>query len=224
MGCVAPVYCPREAAHTVLHQVVAEHLEAVLGAVAEAGDGAGLPQFVEREFRAFLRCGRFEAGVGRFQCEGCARASTWCRVRVQGGGECPSCGGRGMTERAAHLVDAVLPWVPARQWVLMVPYRLRYQMAWNHGLSRAVLGVYTRALGDDYARGARARHCRWADGHGHGAAARGWGVEHECPFSHPRAGRVKVALTRATRRRRPAVPGVVPMADASLRRRDRART
>jgi Putative transposase len=62
-----------------------------------------------------------------------------------------------MTERAAHLVDAVLPWVPVRQWVLTVPYRLRYQMAWNHGLSRAVLGVYTRALGDVYARGARAR-------------------------------------------------------------------
>ena len=61
-----------------------------------------------------------------------------------------------MTERAAHLVDAVLPWVPVRQWVLTVPYRLRYQMAWNHGLSRAVLRVYTRVLRDVYARGARA--------------------------------------------------------------------
>ncbi len=60
-----------------------------------------------------------------------------------------------MTERAAHLVDAVVPWVPVRQWVLTVPYRLRYQMAWNHGLSRAVLRVYTRVLLDVYARGAR---------------------------------------------------------------------
>jgi hypothetical protein len=51
-----------------------------------------------------------------------------------------------MTERAAHLVDAVLPWVLVRQWVLTAPYRLRYQMAWNHGLSRAVLRVYTRVL------------------------------------------------------------------------------
>src|SRR5437870_13835267 len=54
MGCVAPVYRPRDAEHTVLHQVIAEHLEAFLGAVTEAGDGAGLPQFVEREFREFL--------------------------------------------------------------------------------------------------------------------------------------------------------------------------
>ena len=41
------VYRPRDTAHTVLHQVIAEHLEAFLRAVAEAGDGAGLPQFVE---------------------------------------------------------------------------------------------------------------------------------------------------------------------------------
>jgi len=36
-----------------------------------------------------------------------------------------------MTERAAHLVDAVLPWVLVRQWVLTAPYRLRYQIALN---------------------------------------------------------------------------------------------
>jgi hypothetical protein len=29
-------------------------------------------------------------------------------------------------ERAAHLIDAVLPDVPVRQWVLTLPLRLRY--------------------------------------------------------------------------------------------------
>jgi hypothetical protein len=62
-----------------------------------------------------------------------------------------------MTVRVAHRVDALLPWVPVRQWVLTVPYRLRYRLAWNHGLSRAVLRVYTRVLLDVYARGAPAR-------------------------------------------------------------------
>jgi hypothetical protein len=33
-----------------------------------------------------------------------------------------------MTDRAAHLVDEVLPQV-VRQWVQTTPYRLRYQMA-----------------------------------------------------------------------------------------------
>jgi len=63
MGCVAPLYRPRDAEHIVLHQVIAEHLEALLCAAAEAGDGAGLPPFVEREFREFLMCGVFEHGV-----------------------------------------------------------------------------------------------------------------------------------------------------------------
>ena len=45
------VYRPRDAEHTVLHQVIALHLEAFLEAVAEAGNGAGLPHLVEREFR-----------------------------------------------------------------------------------------------------------------------------------------------------------------------------
>jgi hypothetical protein len=150
------VYRPRDAEHTVLHQVIAEHLEAFLRAAAEAGDGAGLPQFVEREFREFLTCGVSEHGVVRFRCEGCAREHL-LPFSCKGRAWCPSCGGRRMTERAAHLVDAVLPWVPVRQWVLTVPYRLRYQMAWSHGLSRAVLRVFTRVLLGVYVRGARER-------------------------------------------------------------------
>src|SRR5437879_2821614 len=61
-------------------------------------------------------------------------------------GFCPSCGGRRMAELAAHLVDAVLPYVPVRQWVLTLPHRLRYLLAWNHKLCRAVLGVIVRAV------------------------------------------------------------------------------
>jgi len=47
----------------------------------------------------------------------------------KGRGFCPSCGGRRLTERAAHLVDHVLPRVPVRQWVLSLPFELRYQLA-----------------------------------------------------------------------------------------------
>ena len=47
----------------------------------------------------------------------------------KGRGFCPSCGGRRMAERAAHLVDHVFPPVPVRQWVLSLPHRLRYVLA-----------------------------------------------------------------------------------------------
>lgn len=59
-----------------------------------------------------------------------------------------------MTAHAAHLVEAVLPRVPVRQWVLTLPYRLRYRLAWDHSLTRAVLGVCTRVLQDFYIRSA----------------------------------------------------------------------
>jgi hypothetical protein len=73
-----------------------------------------------------------------------------------------------MAERAAHLVDHVFPDVPVRQWVLSLPYRLRYQLAWDHDLCRAVVGVLVRAvLG--FLR-ARARDDGEADGRG-GAVA-----------------------------------------------------
>jgi Putative transposase len=36
--------------------------------------------------------------------------------------------------------------VPVRQWVLNLPYRLRYVLAWDHGLARAVLAVSVRVL------------------------------------------------------------------------------
>ncbi|MFQ5830721.1 MAG: transposase zinc-binding domain-containing protein, partial [Candidatus Methylomirabilia bacterium] len=143
----------------MLHQVVREHLEAFLRTAAAAGEGVGLPQFVEREFREFLTCGVFEDGFARFRCDGCA-VERLVPFSCKGRGFCPSCGGRRMTERAAHLVDEVLPRVPVRQWVLTVPYRLRYLMAWDHGLSRAVLGVYARVLLAVYARGARERGIR----------------------------------------------------------------
>ena len=54
----------------MLHQVIAEHLKVFLRAVAETGDGAGLPQFVEREFREFLTCGVFETGRGAVSVRG----------------------------------------------------------------------------------------------------------------------------------------------------------
>ena len=60
-----------------------------------------------------------------------------------------------MAERAAYVVDEVLPRVPVRQWVLTLPYRLRYRLAWDHALCRAVLGVYARGLLAFYARTAR---------------------------------------------------------------------
>jgi hypothetical protein len=60
-----------------------------------------------------------------------------------------------MAERAAHLVDHVLPAVPIRQWVLSLPFRLRYVLAFDHALCRRVLAIHVRVLRAFYRRRAR---------------------------------------------------------------------
>lgn len=150
-GCVIamPVrvgdYRPRDAEHTVLYRVIDEHLDVFLETARRHADGARLPTFVEQEFRDFLTCGVLAHGFARLRCADCA-LERLVPFSCKGRGFCPSCGGRRMTESAARLVDAVLPRVPVRQWVLSLPYWLRYLLAWDHALARAVLGVHVRVL------------------------------------------------------------------------------
>src|SRR5207302_794840 len=62
---MAAGYAPRTADATVLHRVVREHLDAFLAAAAARTDGAGVPPFIEREFREFLGCGVYSRGFAR---------------------------------------------------------------------------------------------------------------------------------------------------------------
>src|SRR6266851_4498027 len=147
-------YRPRDAEHAVLYRVIAEHLEAFLETAKRHADGSPLPGFVEQEFRDFLTCGVLAHGFARLRCADCA-VERLVPFSCKGRGFCPSCGGRRMTECAARLVDEVLPRVPVRQWVLSLPYRLRYLLAWDHALARAVLGVFARMLPGFQCRRAR---------------------------------------------------------------------
>jgi hypothetical protein len=116
-------YEPRHPAQSVLHQIVVEHLETLRAQAASLRDGEGLPRFVEQEFRDFLTCGCLAGGFARFHCDA-GGEDRLVPFSCKGRGFCPSCGGRRMAERAAHLVNHVFPDVPVRQWVLSLPYRL----------------------------------------------------------------------------------------------------
>ena len=92
-----------------------------------------------------------------------------------------------MTERAARLVDGVLPHVPVRQWVLSLPHRLRYRLPWDHHLCRTVLGVFIRALLEFYRRQVR----QYGVGNGHTGTLTviqrfGGGLNLNIHFPHPR--------------------------------------
>ncbi len=86
-----------------------EHLAEV-----RAHDGRGLPRYVEKELRAYLKCGILAHGFLRASCRSCGEelvVAFSCKRR----GVCPSCNARRMRSTAAHLVDSVLPDVPVRQ-------------------------------------------------------------------------------------------------------------
>lgn len=61
--------------------------------------------------RGMSRGGCLAAGFARFRCAA-RRHDQLVAFSRKGRGFCPSCGGRRMTERAAHLVDYVFPDVP----------------------------------------------------------------------------------------------------------------
>ena len=51
-----------------------------------------------------------------------------------------------MADTAAHLADRVIPLVPVRQWVLSLPYGLRYRLAYDADMVTAVLKLFIRAV------------------------------------------------------------------------------
>ena len=137
-------YERRRPEETTLYQLVQEHLETFLAQV-EAEIGAGLPEFVQEEFDAFLECGILAHGFLRLRCADCAYeklVAFSCKKR----GFCPACGARRMVETAAHLVDHVIPRVPVRQWVLSFPIPLRLLFAAHPELLTPVLQIIHRVI------------------------------------------------------------------------------
>src|SRR5690606_41279367 len=57
-----------------------------------------------------------------------------------------------MAETAALLVDDVLPRQPVRQWVLSLPFALRYLLATRPEVVTQVLGIVYRAISGELSR------------------------------------------------------------------------
>ena len=115
-----------------------------------------MPKFVERELRAYLQCGILAYGFVRVHCDACGHDRV-VAFSCKGRGFCPSCGGRRMADTAAFLVDRVLPVAPVRQWVLSLPFALRYRLAYDSKLAAAVLQLFIRSVFASLRRRARKR-------------------------------------------------------------------
>ena len=154
-GVGAPVYVRHRPERTLLYQLVQEYYPAFKAHLA--AQGRALPGHVEQAFEDYLKCGRLEEGFLRVRCEACHAehlVAFSCRRR----GFCPSCGARRMAESAALLVEEVFPEQPVRQWVLSVPYPLRYLFASRPAIMGQVLGIVYRCIATHLTRKAGFSH------------------------------------------------------------------
>ena len=133
----------REPERTVLYQAVQAAWRTFVGTV-EAGERT-VPRFCRREVDALLKCGVLAHGLLRVHCDDCGKDDV-VAFSCKGRGFCPSCGTARMVDTAAWLVDAVIPTVPVRQWVLSLPYRVRTLCAYDAAACRVVRNVLVRAV------------------------------------------------------------------------------
>lgn len=139
-ACPAPanVYRRREPERTVLHEAISGHLNTFLAT-------RDVPRHVRRALRGYVDCGLLARGFVRVRCPDCREESLVafsCKDRTF----CPSCTGRRAAETAAHLVDAVLPHVPMRQWVLALPPDLHARVARDAALEGKLLRIFSDEL------------------------------------------------------------------------------
>jgi hypothetical protein len=128
---------------TLLCQLVSKHYPVFRQKLTE--EGRVLPDYVQREFEGYLKCGRLEHGFLRVRCETCHEerlVAFSCKRR----GFCPSGGARRMAESSALFVDEILPHQPVRQWALSFPCQLRFLFASRPLITGQVLGIVYRVI------------------------------------------------------------------------------
>ena len=147
-------HCPED---TILYRVLAEHWRSYLAEPQSADpNGSALPQFVVDEVEAFLKCGIVAHRTLRVACDSCG-GSRLVPFSCKRRGFCPSCLGRRMADFAAHLCDYVMPHVPVRQWVLTVPFGLRFRLAFDPSAAGVALRSFVSVISGWLRRQARAR-------------------------------------------------------------------
>lgn len=151
-------YRPRDPSQTLLYKTIHQHLETFLQSLRQDPSARGLPDYVEGEFREFLRCGILAHGFLRYRCDSCAKellVGFSCKKR----GFCPSCLARRMSEMAAFLTDHVLPDENIRQWVVSLPIPLRYWCASNTKLTAKVNKIAVNEISSYYRGKAKSLGC-----------------------------------------------------------------
>ena len=151
-------YESKDPQDTLLHQIFVENFEEFQYALKKSGKH--LPPHVIRELDAFLDCGIPEAGgYSTWRCNnGCPSSVKTIAFSCKRRGFCPRCGGRRMSQTAANIVDNVFPNQAARQWVISLPFELRFWVASDGKLMDKILEICNQEISNFYKAKARNEH------------------------------------------------------------------
>ena len=138
-------YRQRSPKNTILFQVISEHFPKFISVVESTSDPTKLPDHVDAEFDAYLKCGLLEYCFDKMSCTDC-KATTLVPLSCKKRGFSPSCIGKRMNEGSEFFVSQVIPRVPIRQWVLSFPMPARFWMARNPKLMGSLLNIFIRAV------------------------------------------------------------------------------
>ena len=119
-------YRARDPGGSALFQIVLNNLPEFEQWLNDPSDSRPRPHpFVITALEKFVECGVMRYGVVRFRCPECGKdmfVAFSCKRR----GLCPSCDAKRSAIITAEALDRLLPSAFYRQWVLVVPKRLRY--------------------------------------------------------------------------------------------------
>ncbi len=147
-------YRPRDAAASPLYRAVLRSLETYLAERSRQRDTVAHP-CAESSLRAFLECGIPRFGVARFRCKDCGDSRFVpfsCKRRMA----CVSCDSKRAVIESGQALSELLADVPYRQWVLVLPKRLRYFVHRDARLPGEISRLLAEALTDFYRRRAAA--------------------------------------------------------------------
>ena len=140
-------YTRRRPELTTCYQIFQENLDTFIA--ERESESRPLPEYIIKEFDAFLKCGIPAYGFLRLKCNSCNEEKVVafsCKKR----GFCPSCAAKRKTEAASHLVDNVLPHTPYRQFVMSFPIAMRYWLQTNKKLFAKVHSIVIKEIQNYY--------------------------------------------------------------------------
>ena len=93
----------------------------------------------------FVECGVMRFGAVRFRCPECG-LDTFVAFSCKRRGVCPSCDAKRSVIVTAAAIDRLLPPAPYRQWVLVIPKRLRYFINTRPDLAGQLSKIFAREI------------------------------------------------------------------------------